>query len=144
MHISHNASISSPFPCPLAACIPVYLLPFLLPLHRLSSPVMEAYLSPADIFMSNGCGRFLYEACGRQEARRAAGRTEGGFIWAGRPSLYHHANRDSSTGPGAPRPDKTPRQSSAGVRPHSPQWRGQTVRDQTAPTALHTILLNLS
>lgn len=67
-----------------------------------------------------------------------AGRTGGGFIWEDRPSLYHHANRDSSTEPSAPQPDKAPRQSSTAARPHSLQWMGQS-RDSTWPTAL-TIL----
>lgn len=49
--------------------------------------------------------------------------------------LYHHANRDSSTEPGAPQPDKAPRQSCTEARPHSLQWTGQT-RERTWPTTL--------
>ena len=105
-----------------------HCLLFLPPRHRLSSPVMEVDLSPADEFMSNGCGSIFCDACSKQEAQRAAGENRGRFIWAGRPSLYHHANRDSSTEPGAPQSDKAPRQSSTAVRPHSPQWMGQNQR----------------
>lgn len=69
---------------------------------------MEADLSPADVWMSNGCGSILCDACSKQEAWWAAGGTKGGFIWDGRLSLHHHANRDSSTEPSAPQPDKPP------------------------------------
>lgn len=94
-------------------------LPFLPPPRPLSSPVMEANLSPADVLMSNGCGNSFYNASSRKNRGR----------------VYLSP---CSTEPSAPQPDKAPRQSSTAARPHSLQWMGQS-RDSTWPTAL-TIL----
>lgn len=62
---------------------------FLPPLHRLSSPVMEVHLSPADEFMSNGCGSIFWDACSKQEAQRGCRgeQREGLSGQAGLPSI---------------------------------------------------------
>ena len=74
MHIFVIVPPSIPYSLVLTSLLPLSVqlftcyLPFLLPLHPLSSPVMEANLSPADVLMFNGCGSIFYDACSKQEA----------------------------------------------------------------------------
>lgn len=103
-------------------------LPFLLPLHHLSSPVTAVHLSPTVLFMS-GVGAFSTMSAANRKADRLQGQQlgwGGGVIWKDRPSHYHHAYRESSTATGAQHSDKPPTQTSATVRPHSLQWMAQT------------------
>lgn len=93
-----------------AICIPVYLL------HSspLSSPVVGDNLSPADVLMSNGCGAFSLTPA----ANGNPDRLQGVFISQRRPSLYPHANRNSSTAPCSQNPDKVPRETA--LQPDTP------------------------
>lgn len=118
----------SPVPPLLSVNMFSCYLPFLLPLHHLSSPVTAVHLSPTVLFMS-GVGAFSTMSAANRKADGLQGEQlgwGGGVIWKDRPSHYHHAYRESSTAPGAQQSDKPPTQTSATVRPHSLQWMAQT------------------
>lgn len=84
-------------------------LPFLFPLHHLSSAVMVVSSPSADLFMSNGCVWAFFLTSSTQAAWQPAERTVtlGGWvgvlegvgvvIWDGRPSHYRQAYRDGGT-----------------------------------------------
>lgn len=113
-------SISSP-PSQLLLLPSVYMftgyLPFLFPLHHLSSPVRVVSSPWADLFMSNGCAScfspsfFATSPCLQQTGSLTACRENrvelldgrmhwwwwvGAVIWPGRPYRYHQAYRETA------------------------------------------------